>query len=438
MKADDPSSAVRRQATALLEGGRQGKELVTFLQRRYSEPVVEASGFVRPAVDAIDTVEHGPLPVVRGELLVYDRDVPMIGGVIAETVAKYGGRLVDTGLVTRRVRRYLADGVQGVDFQEMVKSLQQQPFRISVNQIHPLAQWRLKGGDASAAPYGARVLPPKVGGADDGSGIRVAVIDSGMDAGGAAHHPELLGGISVPAADVDPLDVIIQPGLLDAAAGHGTFVAGVIRQVAPRAEVIVIRALSSDGIGSEVAVAQAIQSAVNRGARVINLSLGCVTVDGKPPIAIEDALADVPADVVVVASAGNNGDTAQVWPAASRRVVSVGALDADGNGCPWSSHGPWVDVSVVGQGVVSTYVEGKEDPLIVGPVADSFGAPWTAVWSGTSFAAPQVSARFAVLLGQGKSPDEAYAEITAGGVPTADYGVALPLATHPWIPVVRV
>ncbi|CAA9247138.1 MAG: hypothetical protein AVDCRST_MAG41-1754, partial [uncultured Corynebacteriales bacterium] len=63
----------------------------------------------------------------------------------------------------------------------------------------------------------------------------------------------------------------------------------------------------------------------------------------------------------VVAAAGNYGTDKPVWPAAARGVVAVGALTQSMLPAPWSSHGHWVDCSVIGDGVLSVYVEGQED-----------------------------------------------------------------------------
>ena len=63
-----------------------------------------------------------------------------------------------------------------------------------------------------------------------------------------------------------------------------------------------------------------------------------------------------------MAAAGNFGDTTPTWPAAFRRVVSVGALTADLRPSAFSSRGWWVDCSAIGEGVLSTYVEGEQSP----------------------------------------------------------------------------
>ena len=84
--------------------------------------------------------------------------------------------------------------------------------------------------------------------------------------------------------NVDLLDVFAVNGtpampILDFAAGHGTFAAGIIRQVDPQARIVVYRGLDTDGLGSEEDVACAMIRAAEDGAHVISLSLGIEAVD---------------------------------------------------------------------------------------------------------------------------------------------------------------
>ena len=79
---------------------------------------------------------------------------------------------------------------------------------------------------------------------------------------------------------VDKLDAIPQPNdLLDFGAGHGTFVAGILQQVDPLARIVVYRALDSDGLASEEAVACAMLRAAEDHVQVISLSIGMQAVD---------------------------------------------------------------------------------------------------------------------------------------------------------------
>ena len=168
--------------------------------------------------------------------------------------------------------------------------------------------------------------------------IVVAVIDTGIAE--QRRGDGWLNEVLRLADNVDPLDVFGgnpsgPNGFLDFAAAHGTFAAGIVRQVDPEAEIRSYLALDSDGFGSEISVACAMIRAVREGADVVNLSLGMRTVDDQPCLALETAL-DIIDEIseslepaVLVASAGNYGDDRPVWPAASRRVISVAALAQD-------------------------------------------------------------------------------------------------------------
>ena len=245
---------------------------------------------------------------------------------------------------------------------------------------------------------------------------------------------------------VDKLDTLPQNELLDFGAGHGTFAAGIIRQVDPQTRIVAYRALESDGLASEEAVACAMLRAAEDEVHVISLSLGMKAVDDARPCpflqtAVKQILArDNPP--AIVASAGNYGDEDLVYPAALPGVVSVAALraveDAGSDqleGAAWSTHGDWVTCSAVGEGIVSTFVRGREDPFFGGNDVypdGGQGDSW-AVWSGTSFAAPQIAALIATKCREdGLSPEAAVADLfpgVAAAVPGYGTPVVLLLGT---------
>jgi subtilisin family serine protease len=234
--------------------------------------------------------------------------------------------------------------------------------------------------------------------------------------------------------NIDPLYEFSPLGerYLDYDAGHGEFVTGIVRQIARGATIKVYRALASDGVGTEVAVACAMIQAVNEGADIINLSLGCQTLDDQPPIAIKAALEVIRErerqdgrDILVVAAAGNFGDTRPCWPAAFRDVVSVAGLAPDMLPSEWSSRGFWVTCSTIGQGLRSTYVEGRQS-FEFDPTPHTFGADAWAAWNGTSFAAPQITGALAWLYQEEKlSLRDALRRLLAAGRPIPDFGHAV-------------
>ena len=142
-------------------------------------------------------------------------------------------------------------------------------------------------------------------------------------------------------------------GVPDEAAGHGTFVAGTIALVAPDARLVAYRVLDSDGQGTTYDAAQAITTAADAGAKVIDLSFG--TPDGVPSRVLDDAIDYARTrGAVVVAAAGNYGDADETYPAARPGVLSVGALAAPDAEqlAAFSSRGSWVKVAAPGVGIV--------------------------------------------------------------------------------------
>lgn len=238
--------------------------------------------------------------------------------------------------------------------------------------------------------------------------VHVAVIDTGI-----ADQPRTwLTNVPVDAGNEDILDDIPADKLLDVGAGHGTFAAGVVQQMAPGAAITVYRALETDGLGSEKAAAIAMVRAADAGAQILNLSFGVETDDDRPPVAIEVAvelIRERHPDVLLVAAAGNFGRDRPCWPGALKHVVAVGALTRKLEPADWSSHGSWVDCSTIGEGVLSVFVAGTE------PDGQKYEEDSWGVWTGTSFAAPQVAGAVAQIVQRdGIGPREAFARLVAG------------------------
>jgi subtilisin family serine protease len=263
--------------------------------------------------------------------------------------------------------------------------------------------------------------------------VTVAVIDTGINH--LSRTDGWLTGIPQGAANIDPLDVFPVPpdGLLDLSAGHGTFVAGVVEQVAPACTIVVYRVVDTQGMGASYDVAKAIIRAAEDGADIINASLGTMTVDDLPPLTFTTALDVVQPDhpdVLIVASAGNMGQETPMFPAAMKGVVGVGALAADLTPAPWSNHGFWVNCSAVGVGVISTFVEGEEPHTDAKGtvVTEHFGPDDWAIWSGTSFSAPQIAGKVAQLCQMSNvRPAVALGQLLAGQPVLPGYGHVIPI-----------
>ncbi|MEU8326945.1 type VII secretion-associated serine protease mycosin [Micromonospora sp. NPDC048839] len=245
----------------------------------------------------------------------------------------------------------------------------------------------------SETPWHQRWLAPqRVWPFSTGFNVKVAVIDSGTD----DNHPQLSGRV---ATGFDALRGT--PGGNVDCVSHGTAVASLIAArpqngvgfhgLAPDATIIPIRVSERAGNEGEEArgqsvsaevFAQAIRGAVDDGAAVVNMSVTLY----RPEPAVESAIRYAREhDVVLVAAAGNlhqNGDRPDPvpYPAAYDGVIGVGAIDQEGVRVKQSQVGPYVDLVAPGGAVVAaTRLAGH------------------AVWSGTSFATPLVSATAALI-----------------------------------------
>lgn len=184
------------------------------------------------------------------------------------------------------------------------------------------------------------------------------------------------GNISVFLAqqDVETLEEFDLPPLF----GHGTMVAGLVRLVAPGAQIMPLRAFDGFGIGDSTDVVRAIYYAVDHGADVINMSF---SMDRQSP-AVGKALRYArDHGVVVVAAAGNRSSNEQTFPASDSRVVGVASSDDDDLLAEFSNFGPNnADLTAPGVALVSSYPGGL------------YAAGW-----GTSFSTPLVSGTAALL-----------------------------------------
>jgi hypothetical protein len=235
--------------------------------------------------------------------------------------------------------------------------------------------------------------------------VRVAIIDTGIPK--AKRKDGWLNGLSK-RDNIDPLDDFPKDGTLDIGAAHGNFTTAIVQQVAPGADIEVYKALDSDGVGAEVRVASAIVRAAREGVKkhkkvLINVSAGMETADDERPVALDVAmemLAELEEqtgrEIKVVAAAGNFGHDRPCWPAAFPGVIAVGALTQQLTPTTWSTRGFWVDCSTMGEGVRSAFVAGTESPM-VDPHPDTFDRDAWALWTGTSFTAPQIAGAMARL-----------------------------------------
>jgi subtilisin family serine protease len=160
-----------------------------------------------------------------------------------------------------------------------------------------------------------------------GAGVRVAVIDSGVD----FSHVALAGmrisdNVSVA---VDGVRIVVQENGDGDVFGHGTAVAGVIGEVAPDVTIGSFRALDGENRSRSFLVAECVRQAIARGYQVINCSFGCRglarhVMDYKEWI--DEAYV---AGIHIVAAGSNLGDSTREWPAHFPSVIGVGVADCD-------------------------------------------------------------------------------------------------------------
>jgi len=242
--------------------------------------------------------------------------------------------------------------------------------------------------------------------------VRVAVVDSGVD----GEHPDLKGRIVGERS-------FVGGSALEDRQGHGTFVAGLIAAqtnnttgiagMGLSADLLVAKVVDAAGVIDVAAEAKAIRWAVERGARVINMSLGGMR---DPRDGARDTFSRLEADaiayakrrnVVVVAAVGNSDFAPRIpwpyasYPAALPHVLGVSALGRDGTSPRFSNRDRvYNDIAAPGQGVVSTLPRALTAPFreCAEQGYSTCGPEDYRPGEGTSFAAAQVTAAASLLL----------------------------------------
>ncbi|MGC0238282.1 S8 family serine peptidase [Arthrobacter sp. SD76] len=249
-----------------------------------------------------------------------------------------------------------------------------------------------------------------------GTGVRVAVLDSGVD----LDHEDISSKVILRAN-------FSGSNNNDDKYGHGTHVAGIVAATAnnnkgvagvcPGCTILAGKVLSDNGIGTSSGLANGINWAASNGAKVINMSLA-VRASRTLEAAVNNAWNK---GVVLVAAAGNGGGQTKMYPGAYPNVIAVGATDNSDAKASFSTFGAsWVDIAAPGVAVFSTFPN-HESALAGTGKKRSLNYD---IGDGTSMASPIVAATVALTwsANPGASNSVVRAKVESSTDPAGDIG----------------
>jgi subtilisin len=244
-----------------------------------------------------------------------------------------------------------------------------------------LPAWSLPAGSAESlelpTEWPGRVTREWAWGGSTGEGVKVCILDSGVDAG----HPlvgQIEGAVAVEVGEDD--DVTVVEDAEGDLAGHGTACAGIVRSIAPDCGIFSVRVLGAGFTGSGTALLGGLRWAVEQGFQVINMSLS-TTKSQFAGMLHEVADAAYFRRTVLVASAHNMPVESYPWRFSS--VISVGSHEEPDPLAFFYNPSPPVEFFARGVDVEVAWLGGG-----------------TARSTGNSFATPHMSAICALILGK--------------------------------------
>ncbi len=314
---------------------------------------------------------------------------PSVEARVAKAATRLGAR------ISRRSKTggfYVLKVPADSDVAEFMNRLQSEP---GVSYVEPdgLVHMAMASNDPGfSSQWGAtRIGAPSAWDVTRGSSIKVAVIDTGVH----LTHADLVGRLDT----VNDYDFVNGDSEAQDDQGHGTHVAGIIGAtlnngigvagIANQATILPVKVLAADGTGTSSNVADGIRWAADKGAKVINLSLGSNTYSSVIESAVQYATA---LDCVVVAATGNEAAYGVYYPARLANVVAVGSTTPSDARSTFSNYGPQVDICAPGSDIYSTLNTG------------GYGTK-----SGTSMATPHVAGVVALI--RAKNPAWSRSEV---------------------------
>lgn len=219
-----------------------------------------------------------------------------------------------------------------------------------------------------------------------GRGVRVAIVDSGVD----ASHPAVgtvAGGAVVELDPSSPTGVRLVDGPHDDLFGHGTACAGIVRELAPEVDVFSVRVLGAKLTGRAYVFAAGLEWCIDHGMDVVNLSLSTVNDDWYAGF---HELCDAAANAGIVVVAAMNNVRKPSYPSEFSSVLSVAAMpgqDREVFACnprppaEWGAPGIDVDVPWLDGSTIRSTGNSYAAPVIAGHVARIKAAhPGLATW----------------------------------------------------------